>query len=138
MAAPQEPGDPRIYMAAERTFLAWLRSSIALMAFGFVISRFGLFLRMLAATRTDGHQQGSAATTTEGHEQGSGASLAVGMALIAVGIVVTIVAAVRHRRYVRAIDEGHFRSAFGSTFAFAIAGLLALVGFGMALLLARL
>jgi len=126
MPADQEPGDPRIYMAAERTFLAWLRTSIALMAFGFVISRFGLFLRLLAAS------------TTEGHEQGSGASLAVGMALIAVGIVVTIVAAVRHQRYVRAIDEGHFRSVFGSTFAFAIAGLLALVGIGMALLLARL
>ncbi len=126
MPADQEPGDPRIYMAAERTFLAWLRTAIALMAFGFVISRFGLFLRMRTATATDEH------------EKGSGASLAVGMALIAVGIVVTIVAAVRHQRYVRAIDQGRFRSVFGSTFAFGIAGLLALVGVGMALLLARL
>lgn len=120
-----ERGDPRIYMAAERTFLAWLRTAIALMAFGFVISRFGLFLRMLAAT-------------TAAPQEGSGASVIVGMALIAVGVVVTIVAAIRHHRYVRAIDAGSFRSAFGSTFAFAIAALLAVVGFGMALLLARL
>ncbi len=121
----QVPGDPRIYMAAERTFLAWLRTAIALMAFGFVISRFGLFLRMLAAS-------------TAAPQGGSGASVVVGMALIGVGVVVTIVAAVRHHRYVRAVDTGRFRSVFGSTFAFAIAGLLAVVGVGMALLLARL
>jgi putative membrane protein len=120
-----ERGDPRIYMAAERTFLAWIRTAIALMAFGFVISRFGLFLRMLAAS-------------TVAPQEGSGASVIVGMSLIAVGVVVTIVAAIRHHRYVRAIDTGRFRSVFGSTFAFAIAGLLAVVGFGMALLLARL
>lgn len=125
MPTDQDRGDPRIYMAAERTFLAWLRTAISLMAFGFVISRFGLFLRMLAAS-----------TASPG--EGSGASVAAGMALIAVGVVVTIVAAIRHQRYVRAIDTGSFRKTFGSTFAFAIAGLLALVGVGMALLLARL
>lgn len=122
MAAGQD--DPRIYMAAERTFLAWLRTAIALMAFGFVISRFGLFLRMLSSA-------------TEAPQVGSGPSVIVGMALIAVGVGVTLVAAVRHQRYVRAIDEGRFRNVFGSTFAFAIAGVLALVGVGMALLLAR-
>ncbi len=37
--------DSRIYMAAERTFLAWIRTGIALMGFGFVVARFGLFLR---------------------------------------------------------------------------------------------
>ncbi len=39
--------DARIYMAAERTFLAWIRTGIALMGFGFVVARFGLFLREL-------------------------------------------------------------------------------------------
>jgi putative membrane protein len=42
------PTDPRIYMAAERTFLAWIRTGIAFMAFGFVVARFGLFLREIA------------------------------------------------------------------------------------------
>ena len=41
--------DPRIYMAAERTFLAWIRTGIALSGFGFVVARFGLFLREIAA-----------------------------------------------------------------------------------------
>lgn len=126
MPTDQEPGDPRIYMAAERTFLAWLRTAIALMAFGFVISRFGLFLRMLTGT------------SSSQPEQTSGTSLAVGMALIAIGILVTVVAAIRHRRYIEAIDQGRFRQTFGSTFAFAIAGLLALLGVGMAAMLARL
>jgi putative membrane protein len=42
--------DPRIYMAAERTFLAWIRTGIAFMGFGFVVARFGLFLREIAVS----------------------------------------------------------------------------------------
>lgn len=40
--------DPRVFFAAERTLLAWNRTSLTLMAFGFVVERFGLFLHMLA------------------------------------------------------------------------------------------
>lgn len=119
-------GDPRVYMAAERTFLAWLRTGIALMGFGFVVARFGLFLRELTL--------GSAAATP--HR--SSISLPVGVALIAVGIAVNLISAVRHRRYVEAIDRGTFRTAFGSTFGFALAALLGLIGLIMAVYLAIL
>jgi putative membrane protein len=42
--------DPRVYFAAERTFLAWIRTGLGLMGVGFAVSRFGLFLRELSAS----------------------------------------------------------------------------------------
>ena len=128
MGSRDEQGekDPRIYMAAERTFLAWIRTGVALLAFGFVVARFGIFLRQVALV-------GGAAPGG-----GPGVSLQVGLGLVATGVIVCVVSAVRHARYIRAIDEGRFRGSFGSTFAFAIVALLSLVGVTMAVLLVRL
>jgi putative membrane protein len=39
--------DPRVFFAAERTLMAWSRTGITLMAFGFVLERFGLLVHML-------------------------------------------------------------------------------------------
>jgi putative membrane protein len=39
--------DPRVYFAAERTLLAWIRTAVALIGLGFVVARFGLFLRLV-------------------------------------------------------------------------------------------
>jgi putative membrane protein len=44
--------DPRIYFAAERTLLAWMRTGLAVMGLGFVVARFGLFLRLLSSGPT--------------------------------------------------------------------------------------
>ena len=117
--------DSRIYMAAERTFLAWIRTGIALMGFGFVVARFGLFMREL---------------TLAGTQQSANPSfsLPIGIGPIGVGIVVNVVSVVRHRRYIAAIDRNDFRSAFGSTFAIWVALLLALSGLAMTIYLVRL
>lgn len=47
-----ELNDPRVLFAAERTLMAWARTSITVMAFGFAIERFGLFVRMLGMDKT--------------------------------------------------------------------------------------
>jgi putative membrane protein len=48
-SAGEITGDPRVYFAAERTLLAWIRTGIGVMAFGFVVARFGLLLHLLGA-----------------------------------------------------------------------------------------
>ncbi len=121
-------GDPRTYLAAERTFLAWLRTGIALMGFGFVVARFGLFLRELAATQMAAHQPMSNAPQ-------AGFSLPVGVLLIALGIAVMVVAAIRHLRCIQALDRGQFRQSFRPAFGIWLAGLLALIGLAVAIYL---
>jgi putative membrane protein len=119
--------DPRIYMAAERTFLAWIRTGIAFMGFGFVVARFGLFLREIAL-----------ANNMTGAQHNNGFSMPVGIALIVAGILVNLIAAIQHHRYIKALDRGQFRQAYGSAFIFLIAGFLAVIGLAVAIYLAVL
>ena len=119
--------DPRIYMAAERTFLAWIRTGIAFMGFGFVVARFGLFLREIALANN---------MTVAQHNNGF--SMPVGIALIVAGILVNLIAAIQHHRYIKALDRGQFRQAYGSAFIFLIAGFLAIIGLAVAIYLAVL
>lgn len=126
----ERPTDPRIYLAAERTFLAWIRTGIALMGFGFVVARFGLFLREIAATQ--------AATQIAIKLPQSGFSLPAGITLIVIGVLVITVAALRHYRCVQALDRGEFRHGFGALFALSVAAVLAVIGVIVALYLATL
>ena len=86
--------DPRVYFAAERTLLAWVRTGLAMMGFGFVVARFGLFLRMLASER-------SAAP-----HQPSWLSLGLGTTLVIIGVMANIYAAIRHWQTVRRLEQG--------------------------------
>ena len=124
---PAPVTDPRIYMAAERTFLSWLRLGLAFMGFGFVIARFGLFLREIAAT-----------TGTVAVRPDSGFSLPGGIILIVSGIVITLLAGFRHQRYIRALDRGQFREAYGMIFSMGVTIFLAIVGLVVAIYLAVL
>lgn len=117
--------DPRVLLAAERTFLAWIRTGVALMGFGFVVARFGIFLRELRLA-------------DPAHEAEGSLSVPIGIVLVALGVLTTAAAAYRHRRDVEAIREGVFAERFRSRFPTLVALLLALLGVAMAAYLARL
>src|SRR5215469_1860512 len=101
----KERADLRDVLAAERTFLAWIRTGLALMGFGFVVARFGLFLREIQIG-----QRGQTLVS-----QSPGFSRWFGTSLIAVGVIVNGVAAFHHARLVRELDRGGLPPARPST-----------------------
>jgi putative membrane protein len=123
MANPPLEQDPRVYFAAERTFLAWVRTGLGLMGVGFAVARFGLFLR----------EAGASAAHITPHT--TGISVLSGVALVGLGVAVNINAVVRHIIVVRELRSGRWVAGGISTSAVALAILLAIVGIGMALYL---
>jgi putative membrane protein len=85
--------DPRVLQANERTLLAWMRTGIALMTFGFVIARIGVWLRALAVAQ-------------RGPELHPFGTAWIGAAFVALGVLANAVATMRYRTIKRAILTG--------------------------------
>ena len=86
------------FLANERTFLAWIRTSIAVISLGFVVAKFGIWIGELARGVTPQLQH----VTT-------GASIPTGLAMIAFGGMLTILAAWRYHVVNRDIEHGHVK-----------------------------
>jgi putative membrane protein len=120
------PSDERFrdHAANERTMLAWIRTGIALMAFGFAIARFGLFLREIAQA---GQVRRNAPVM---------GSTWFGVVLVLLGLVTNAAATLRYAQVRRALIEGRLANPSpGLVYALGIGS--ALVAVAMALILAR-
>ena len=115
------------HAANERTFLAWVRTAIAVMAFGFVIERFDLFLQLaapqLALKQSAPHSQMMA-------------NLA-GLAFIGIGVVMIVIAGVRFVKTAKAIETEDAVPSPGERFDVALAILIGLLGAALFLYLSR-
>jgi putative membrane protein len=115
--------DPRVYFAAERTFLAWIRTGLGLMGVGFAVARFGLFLTQMRASETH-------ATV-----HSSGLSVWSGVAIVFLGVVVLVSSVTQHLVLIRELQTGSWIPGRVSRNAVILASLLAMVGLGMSIYL---
>lgn len=84
--------DPRVLFASERTLLAWNRTAIALMGFGFLVERFGLFLHVVMGHKIEPLHRS--------------ASLIIGVAFILLGVLLLLLSVRQYRRVVATLGAG--------------------------------
>jgi len=122
---PKETKTPSLadYLAAERTLLAWIRTGIAFMGFGFVVARFGLFLEQLTLIEP----------AIKGNHEG--VSIWFGTAMIVMGVATNCLSAWRYVRLIRQLNKFETFFAKPSAQATVTAFVLALVGLALAIYL---
>ena len=111
--------DPRELFAAERTLLAWQRTAIALMGFGFVVERFGLFLRVVSTVPVSTSQRSF--------------SLWLGVGLLVMGGGVSIVSALQYRTVLRGLGEKQIPRGYWTSTGVWLNFLLAFVALALAI-----
>ena len=94
----------RVHMANERTFLAWIRTSIGIMAFGFVVEKFALFMKQwsyfLGKTGLPSYQP---------PPPSRGYSSVFGIFLVGLGAVMGLLSFIRYKKVERQIDEDTYQ-----------------------------
>jgi putative membrane protein len=90
-------GNPNDHLANERTFLAWIRTSISLMVFGFVVVKFALFIRQVTLAL------GNPAPVPQ-----KGYSAVIGVIMVAMGALVAVLSFLRYRKIEKQLNTGAY------------------------------
>ena len=115
--------DPRVLFAAERTLLAWNRTSVSLMAFGFVIERFGLFLEISGREEIQLLQRHF--------------SFIVGTAFILMASFLAAYSAIQHRRIVESLKPIEIPPGYNTALGMLVNIVLCILGLLLMLYLVR-
>ena len=108
------PTDPRVLFAAERTLFSWNRTGISLMAFGFVVERFGLYMQILGVHGVLGAQRYL--------------SFIGGMGFILLGAFVEIYSVLQHRHFLASLHEMDIPVGYNTRAAMAINAAVGFMG----------
>ncbi|HVS39184.1 MAG TPA: DUF202 domain-containing protein [Gemmataceae bacterium] len=128
MAAEKVSGEEyRLILQLETSLLAWLRTSLSLMGFGFVIARFGLFLREIAQANQ---------LTVRPYPWPTQVNSFTGTGLIMLGIAVLLFAVWNHQRTVERLRQGDLARPSRWSLGVIVGLLLAALGLGLAIYLA--
>jgi putative membrane protein len=114
------------HAANERTFLAWVRTAIAIMAFGFLVAKFDLFLRLQGAMQAERLVPGRSGFVGD----------VAGLLLFVLGAVMMVLAVVRFRLTTRDIDAAEMRPGPGERLDLVLVALLVLLGVALFVYLA--
>jgi len=117
--------DPRVFFAAERTLLAWLRTGIAIVGLGFVVSRFGLFLHLVAFQSPGGSARLESLSSS-----------VLGIVFVAIGAIAVGVATLQHGRFIATLPEVDRPSSYSRQWALWLSVLVSLASFLLAAYLA--
>lgn len=110
--------DPRVLFAAERTLLAWNRTGVSLMGFGFLVERFGLFLHVVLHNNAEPVHRG--------------ASLIIGVSLILVGVMMLLASVRQYRALLLTLGAAEIPPGYWLNTGVVINLMLAIIGIVLA------
>jgi putative membrane protein len=115
--------DPRVLFAAERTLLAWNRTSISLMAFGFLVERFGLFLQIVGREEIKVFQRHI--------------SFFVGVSFILLAAFLAIYSIWQHKRILKTLSPAEIPAGYNIFVGIVVNGIIGILGIALSAYLAR-